>query len=285
MATDVRAAIGGVDLDAYFERIGYRGPRAPDIDVLRELHLLHPGAIPFEALDPLLGRPVALDAASLERKLLRSARGGYCFEQNGVFWRVLDGLGFEVTPLSARVRWMLPEDAPLGPLTHMLLKVQTPDGPFLCDVGFGGQSPTAPLRFEPGLEQQTPHGSYRLIAREDGAFDLQMRLADRWGTMYRFTLEPRVMADYEMGNWFTSAHPRSHFVHNLMVSRVVGERRLNLLNTELTTRLPDASVEETRLQSPQELHRVLTQDFGLDVEASDLDRVFDRLPRPASQSA
>lgn len=271
-----------IDLDAYFARIGYHGPRAATLEVLSALQLAHPAAIPFEGLDPLFGRPVALDPASLERKLLRSARGGYCFEQNGVFWRVLASLGFQVTPLSARVRWMLPEDAPLGPLTHMLLKVETGEGSFLCDVGFGGQSPTAPLRFEPGLAQATPHGSYRLEPLEGGTFELRMRLPDRWQAMYRFTLEPRVMADYELGNWFTSTHPKSTFRTNLMVSRVVGERRLNLLNTDLTVHLPGGGVEERRIESPSELHRLLTQDFGLEVELSELERVFGRLAAPAT---
>ena len=30
------------DLDAYFRRIGYDGPREPTLAVLRELHALHP---------------------------------------------------------------------------------------------------------------------------------------------------------------------------------------------------------------------------------------------------
>jgi N-hydroxyarylamine O-acetyltransferase len=274
-----------IDLDVYFGRIGYAGPRAATPEVLSALQLAHPGAIPFEGLDPLLGRRVALDPASLEKKLLRSARGGYCFEQNGVFWRVLTALGFEVTPLSARVRWMLPEDAPLGPLTHMLLKVETPDGPVLCDVGFGGQSPTAPLRLEPGLEQVTPHGLYRLMAGEDGAFELQMRLPDRWQAMYRFTLERRVMADYELGNWFTSTHPNSTFVNNLMVSRVAGERRLNLLNRGLTIYRADGEIEEREIGTPEELHRLLTEAFGLDVPRADALRIFARLPGTVPETA
>lgn len=274
-----------IDLDAYFARIGYDGPREPTPELLEAVQLAHPAAIPFECLDPLLGRPVAIDAASLERKLLRSARGGYCFEQNGVLWRVLTAVGFEVTPLAARVRWMLPEDAPPTALSHMLLKVQAREGGFLCDVGFGGQSPTAPIRFEPGAEQPTPHGTYRLMSRDDDAFDLQMRLPDRWRTMYRFTLERRFMPDYEVSNWFTSAHPKSRFVNNLVASRVVGDRRLNLFNTGLTIHGPDFELEERRLEGPGELHRVLTEDFGLEVEPSDIERVFGRLPAPVAETA
>jgi N-hydroxyarylamine O-acetyltransferase len=265
--------MGEIDLDAYVARIGYAGPREPTLEVLTALQRLHPGVIPFESLDPFLGRPVRLDPDSLEAKLVRGGRGGYCFEQNGVFWRVLEALGFKVTPLSARVRWMQPEDAPLGPLSHMLLRVETPEGAFLCDVGFGGQSPTAPLRFDPGLEQATPHGTYRLIER-DGGFELQMRLPDRWGALYRFNLEPRILPDYEVSNWFTSTHPASRFTNGLIVSLAPEGRRMNLLGTGLTTYFTDGRIEERALGSADELHQVLTQDFGMTISAEDAQRLF-----------
>ena len=262
-----------IDLDAYFARIGYAGPREPTLEVLSALQRLHPGAIPFESLDPFLGRPVRLDPASLDAKLVRGGRGGYCFEQNGVFWRVLKALGFEVTPLSARVRWMQPDDAPPGPLSHMLLKVETPDGARLCDVGFGGQSPTAPIRFEPGVEQTTPHGVYRML-EQGGGHELQMRLPDRWGALYRFNLEPRVQADYEVSNWFTSTHPNSRFTNGLIVSLAPEGRRLNLLDTGLTTYFTDGRTEARALGSAAELHQALTGEFGMNVSADDAGRLY-----------
>jgi N-hydroxyarylamine O-acetyltransferase len=83
-----------IDLDAYFRRIGYSGDRAPTLGTLRALLLRHTEAIPFENLNPLLRWPVRLDDASLEQKLVRDGRGGYCFEQNGLFLHVLRSLGF-----------------------------------------------------------------------------------------------------------------------------------------------------------------------------------------------
>ena len=265
--------MGEIDLDAYFARVGYAGPREPTLELLTQLQRLHPGAIPFESLDPFLGRPVRLDPASLEAKLVRGGRGGYCFEQNGVFWRVLVALGFDVTPLSARVRWMLPEDAPPTPLSHMLLKVETDEGPHLSDVGFGGQSPTAPIRFEHGAEQATPHGVYRLVDR-DGGHELQMRLADRWGALYRFNLEPRVQADYEVSNWFTSTHPNSRFTNGLIVSLAPEGRRMNLLGDGLTTYFADGRTQQRKLGSADELHEVLTGEFGMSISAEDAERLF-----------
>ena len=71
------------------------------------------------SVNPLLKWPVRLDAPSLEQKLVRSGRGGYCFEQNLLLSHVLNGLGFKVTGLAARVLWNAPEGA-ITPRGHML---------------------------------------------------------------------------------------------------------------------------------------------------------------------
>src|SRR5471032_2344964 len=97
-----------IDLDAYFARIGYDGPRMATLETLRALHRLQPQVIAFENLDPLLGRPVRLDASSLEQKLVHGGRGGYCFEQNLLFAHALRAIGFKVTELAARVLWNVP---------------------------------------------------------------------------------------------------------------------------------------------------------------------------------
>src|SRR4051812_30275357 len=99
-----------MDLDAYFSRIGLRGPRAATLETLDELTRAHSSAIPFENLDVLLGRPIDLRPEALFDKLVTRGRGGYCFEQNGLFLAVLEQLGFRVAPLSARVRLDRPRD-------------------------------------------------------------------------------------------------------------------------------------------------------------------------------
>ncbi len=136
-----------IDLDAYFKRIGYSGPRNASLDTLRELHNLHPQAIPFENLDPLLGRPVKLDPASLQAKLVDGGRGGYCFEHNSLFANVLRQLGFKVQEATARVRWNVPAGA-RTPRVHCLLFVDAEGGKYLADVGFGGNVLTAPLKLD-----------------------------------------------------------------------------------------------------------------------------------------
>ena len=92
-----------IDLDAYFRRVGHDGPTAPTLATLAALQAAHAGAIAFENLDVLLGRPIPLDAGALQDKLVRRRRGGYCFEQNSLFRLVLEALGFKLAALSARV--------------------------------------------------------------------------------------------------------------------------------------------------------------------------------------
>jgi arylamine N-acetyltransferase len=74
-----------MNVAAYLERIGYRGPAEPTVETLRALVAAHNGSIPFENLDPLMGIPVAdLSVAALTDKLVHRRRGGYCYEHNGL---------------------------------------------------------------------------------------------------------------------------------------------------------------------------------------------------------
>ena len=267
------------DLDAYLARIGFDGPREPTLDVLRALHRLHPGAIPFENLDPLLGRPVPLDLAALQAKLVGARRGGYCFEQNALFRAALTALGFAVTPLIARVVWMAPPGAPLGPRSHMLLRVDLAEGPYLADVGFGGHLYSAPLKLAPGLEQPTAEAVLRLMPAAGEALVLETRLPTGWTPAYRFTLERAEDSDYEVGNWHTSTHPASLFTNNLLAERLTPRARSSLLNTRLTRRYPDGRTEIVELTSPGALARALEEDFGLPPQG-DIEALFARLPAP-----
>ena len=268
---------GGFDLDAYLERIAFEGPREPTLGVLSALHRLHPAAIPFENLDPLLGRPVSLDLGALQAKLVGARRGGYCFEQNALFRAALTALGFAVTPLIARVVWMAPPGAPLGPRSHMLLRVDLPEGPYLADVGFGGHLFSAPLKLAPGLEQTTAESVLRLAAAGE-ALVLEARLPAGWASLYRFTLEPAEASDYETANWYTSTHPAHLFTNNLLAERLTPRVRSSLLNTRLTRRFPDGRTEVVELTSPGALARALEEDISLPPQ-EDIEGLFAKLPR------
>jgi N-hydroxyarylamine O-acetyltransferase len=253
-----------VDIDAYFRRIGYSGSREPELATLRALHARHPRAIPFENLDTLRGRPVLLDLEALQAKLVAQRRGGYCFEQNSLFAHVLDALGFRVTRLSARVLWERPELA--RPRTHMLLFVELGEGGYLCDVGFGGFSMTAPLRLEPDVEQSVGHDTFRL-QRDGRDLRSQVHVRGDWRTLYRFDLQQQLHEDIEVMNFWVSQHPSSPFSSRLMAARRAEDRTYSLRNGELNVYYTGGHAEHRKLANVAEVRSVLGETFGIDVPA------------------
>lgn len=249
------------NLNAYFKRIRYNGPRTPSLTTLRAIHALHPAAIPFENLNPLLGIPVLLDTPALQSKVIDAQRGGYCFEQNLLLKEALESLGFPVTSLAARVIWNRSDDA-ITSRSHMLLLVEVEGEQYIADVGFGGQTLTAPLRLELDTEQETPHEPSRLI-EHDGDFLLQAKIRDEWRSMYRFDLQRQYRIDYEVSSWYLSNHPESHFVTGLRVARAVPGKRFNLLGKELTTHTLGAKSATRTLSSVDELCDTLETLFGI----------------------
>src|SRR3954447_6253671 len=251
-----------IDLDAYFSRIGYRGPAAPSLDVLNGIVHAHISTIPFENLDVLLGRVIGLEPEALQKKLVADHRGGYCFEHNGLLLLVLRAIGFDAVPLSARVRYQRPRDYTPA-RTHLFLRVTIDGLPWLADVGFGALSPTAAIRLDVEGEQQTPHEPRRIV-RENGRFFHQVRFGDEWHDALEFTGEDMPLIDRELANWFTSTHPQSLFRNRLIAARALPNGgRVTLVNRELSIRDRAGHAKLHMVATPFELVQVLRQHFEL----------------------
>jgi N-hydroxyarylamine O-acetyltransferase len=253
-----------VDLGAYFDRIGYSGPAVPTVDVLRALQELHPAAIPFEAIDVLLDRGIDISPAAVDTKLIDRHRGGYCYEQNGLFARALKAIGFDVESLASHVRWMSMPGTALPPLTHRVLRVTIDGLPWLADVGFGSCVPTAPLRMDVGDPQPTRHETFRIVPMGPQRL-LQALVEGEWKPVYSIAAEPWLESQYEMANWSTSTHPASHFRHRLIVTRTTPEARHILADGRLTIRHPDGTAEKRYLDA-DEIMAALAEVFLLPVE-------------------
>ncbi len=258
------------NLDAYLARIGYRGTREPSAETLAALHLAHLGAIPFENIDVILGRGVRLDPESLQAKLVRQRRGGYCFEHNTLFATALRELGFAVTTLEARVR--PPGATHTLPRTHMVLRVDLDGRALLADVGFGGDGPLEPVALD-GQAADQAETRYR-VATEGRVKVLQLQRGDAWQDLYAFTLDEALPIDFVVANHFTSTFPESPFVKTLTAQISFGDERRILRGRTLTLRRRGA--EETRQIPDHELIPLLRTQFGIELPA-DL-----RLPPPAA---
>lgn len=257
--------------DAWLHRIGIDAVPPPTLDTLDLLIAAHLTHLPFENLTPLVGWRVDIGLPAVFDKLVLQGRGGYCFELNTLFCAGLKALGFTVTPLTARVRWNVPDERPTG-LSHMLLRVEVAHESHVADVGFGGPTPDralplslpahadSPYRLLPTPPEVAGTGfhSYDLAVRNpdapqatQGAQSAKGTIADdadTWRVLYRFDLTPQPQIDYVSRNWYVSTHPDSHFTQTLVAARTEADgTRLSLGNGSLTARAPDGTVRRTEL--------------------------------------
>ncbi len=184
-------------LGAYLARIGGPGPLALDARALRGLHRAHLVAVPFENLSIHLGESISLDETDLVDKIVGRRRGGFCYELNGAFACLLEGLGARVRRVAARVYG---NDGGLGPpFDHLALVVRLPDGtgPWLADVGFGSHS-TYPLLADARAEQADPGGRFLLAGTPDGDVDV----VKDGQPQYRLELRERALDDFVPTCWW-----------------------------------------------------------------------------------
>ena len=254
-----------MDVAAYFARIGYDGAAEPTLETLQALVAAHNRSIPFENLDPLLGIPVVdLSADALADKLVRRRRGGYCYEQNGLMGYVLEALGFGVERLAGRVVWMN-TSGELPAQTHQVLAVTAPaiEGPFLVDVGFGGQTLTSPIRLEVGPVQQTRHEPYRIQEHGEGC-RLEAQIRGEWQPLYLFSTRPQPRIDLEVGSWYVSTHPDSPFVTGLSAALVTDDARWNMRGRNLAIHR-GGTTEKIKLDTAAQVLDALTERFGINL--------------------
>lgn len=250
------------DLAAYFARIGFSGPTPPRAETIAALQPLHRRAIPFENLDITLGRGISLAPEAVFAKLVTARRGGYCFEQNALFLRVLTALGFAARPLLGRV-WLTatPDDPP--PRTHTLILVQADGRDWIADVGFGGAiAPLLPLAEAAvtdaaGVTHTLAHDAdHGWMLRRNGA------------PQYSFT-EARVWPiDLIQANHYTATSPQSRFTAGPLVSRPEPRGLATLTGTRLS-----APEGETIVASPADWRRLLAERFDLALSAEEVARL------------
>ena len=248
------------DLPSYLARINYRGPLEPDRATLAGLLAAHMNSIHFENIDVLLGRPIRLDIESLQDKIVRGRRGGYCFEQATLFDAALRALGFKTTLRTARVTLVLaPDKAPRG---HMIVVVDLPDGSFVADPGLGGLGCRAPIPLDgaPAADGDETNrivfdGRRRTLKVESGE-----RKIDAWVC----GLDDDNWVDFEVANHWFSTHPASPMRQRLMLRAMTPEGRVTAMNRDVTIRR-NGQVSAYQLEDRSALRRLLGEVFGFDL--------------------
>jgi N-hydroxyarylamine O-acetyltransferase len=251
-----------LDFDAYLRRIGLDPADKP---AWPAVHRAHVTAIPFENLDSHRGIPVSLDQADIERKLVASRRGGYCFEHNLLLASALEHMGLKAEPMLARVSV---GDAPreTRPAGHLALRVTDGDGrQWHADAGFGLGTLLDPIPFGPAGVQQQSGWSFQVV--EDGdELALETLEPDGWSGVYTFAPQPAFRIDIEVSNWWTCTNPASPFVSGLIVAVNHDDGRREAMydfSGPLVTTVSTPDGTEATQAQRADIPSLLAQRFGL----------------------
>lgn len=151
-----------MDVDRYLARIGFAAEVRHDLATLEALQRAHLTTVPFENLHVAGRLGVRTDIEWSVAKIVDEHRGGWCFENNGAFGALLEGLGFDVLRLGAAVLL----GGPATVIDHLALEVMV-DEPWLVDVGFGDSFIT-PLALNRRGPQDGGSGTFELIPSPQG---------------------------------------------------------------------------------------------------------------------
>ncbi|MFJ6382428.1 arylamine N-acetyltransferase [Kitasatospora sp. NPDC092039] len=255
------AGLTAAERSAYLDRIALPDPGRPCPQALARLQLAHLRTVPFENLGLHLGEGVDLAPGALLAKVVTRRRGGFCYELNGAFARLLTSLGYRVSLLAARVF----DGERLGPpLGHLALRVDL-DEPWLVDVGFGRFS-RHPLRLDERGEQADAEGAFTLTPTGPHG-DLDVLLDGR--PQYRLGLRPYELADFAATCWWQATSPDSHFTRSTTCSLLTADGgRVTVSGRRLITTSPDGGRTERALADDELLAAYRTR-FGI---------ALDRLP-------
>ena len=251
-----------MNVQAYLDRIGYQGSLVPDLVLLRELQSLHINEIPFENLDIHYGREIRLDKDRIFRKLMEEKRGGFCYELNGLFYFLLEALGFEISRISARVYGSNQEFG--QEYDHLAILCKLPEGQFLVDVGFGEFS-RYPLLFQKEKEIKDPRGIFRFEAYGADRFLVSQKVDGEWKAEYHFSPQKRAYEEFEEMCQFHQQSEQSPFTQKRLCTRATANGRISLLNDRLKVQ-KGAETEEIAIQSEEDVKKFLNQYFGIQTD-------------------
>ena len=248
-----------MNIEAYLERINYRGTLTPTAETLRELQVAHLLAVPFENLSIHAKQPIILEDEALFTKIVEHRRGGFCYEANGLFAALLRALGFNVRMLSAGVA---NAECGFGPdFDHMALMVSLEER-WLVDVGFG-DSFLEPLLLDERGEQAQGRRSFRIDTDGPRLILLRRDEDSDWEAQYRFTLQSYGYADYAAMCRYQQTSPDSHFTRARICSRATLEGRVTLSEMRFIETTETGGRQERNLQSQEEYAGILREHFGI----------------------
>ena len=250
------------DIGEYLARIGLSAVPSPTLDGLNDLIWAHQTHVPFEDLNTSwLGRPVSLEIPALYDKVVLRRRGGYCYELNALFTRLLLDLGFDARSVFCRVvrgRDFLP------PCAHRGIVVALDGGLYFCDVGFGGPMPAGALEIADGAGGDVRGETFRIDRFDDYWWTLSRDTsAGVREAVLQFNTFPQTPQEFIAANMKSALDPESIFVKQVLVNLRTGDGALSITDDTFTIRSSGES-RTTTIEDEHALRRILKDYFGID---------------------
>lgn len=246
-----------MDVTPYLKRIGLEQADDAHFETLKKLQYQHMLRVPFENLDGMRGIPIVLDVDAFYEKIVEHHRGGYCYENNGLYNRLLRELGFTCQLVSGTIHR---GDGTWARTASHACTVVTLDGKdYLTDVGFG-DSARGPLALT-GEVHQDVSGAYRMNKVAENTYDVERMNHDDtdWRVILRIDITPMKLTDFKEANDFNQTSPHSPFMQKDMATIATVPGRRTLSGNKLT--ITENGTKQEHELSDTEKKNVLEKDF------------------------
>jgi N-hydroxyarylamine O-acetyltransferase len=243
--------------------------RQKDFLFLCDLVARHVSTFSFSSVSCQLGDDLPLDIESLYKRIVIDRRGGYCFEQNGLLYEILEELGFAPKLYLARV--IHNQDIHPG-LTHRITIIKHKNQQYIIDVGFGSNGPRIPVLLSKSISRDGDR-MYRITERLPGEYHMQIVQDGDFYSLYRFELCRYGQADCELGHFYSHRHPAATFVNHLVVSRLTASEIRSLHNLEYSL-ISTSGTKKRIINNARKLQQTLVDDLKVQVSDDESHRLF-----------
>jgi len=243
----------------YLKALDLHNPKL-DLKFLSNLTRRHVAIFAFSSVGCRLREDLPLDLNSLYQRIVVQRRGGYCFEQNGLLYEILEELGFSIQLYLARVIY---NQTHHPGLTHRITVVELHGRKYITDVGFGSLGPRIPVLISEN-ESKDDDRTFRVTEPRKGDFHMQVLKDGSFFSLYRFEFARYGQADCEVGHFFSHKHPKASFVNHLVVSRILKSEIRSLRDLTYWV-ITESGTQEVRIDHAFQLRKILIGKFGIQV--------------------
>lgn len=246
--------------------------RKLDFSFLNDVVARHVAKFAFSSVGCQLSEDLPLDFDSLYQKLFIQRRGGYCFEQNGFLYEVLEELGFSPKLYLARVIYN--QDTHPG-LTHRISMIEYEEQQYVMDVGFGPTGPAIPV---PMLEIESKDRDkvFRIAENRIGEYHMQVMKDGDFFSLYRFELSRYGQADCEIGHFYSHRHPDAAFVNHLVVSLIQDHETRSLRDLEYWV-ISQSDTQNIIINDSEHLWKILVGELGVKISEDESRQLYEKL--------